>query len=196
MLKAALWLFAAIIALLTVLALQPGEQQELPPAEVLLNDVSVVLYPRADEEAVWRFASPQVDYSPDSSTSVLRSLSDGRRTVDGETDFTLAADELLIDANENLRGDRVIVNLLQSGECLTMLADSSGPVVIEQSSGLFRVPQLHIAGPAWGSDNQWLRVEASFDLEDFSAGGPGTLTVNEFLAGDGQGDPRRTACEN
>ncbi len=196
MLKGALWLFAAIIALLTVLALQPGEQIEPPPAEVLLNEVTVALYPRADAEAVWRFASPQVDYSPDSSTSLLRSLSDGRRMVDGETDFTLAADELLIDSSENLRSERLTVNLLQSGECLTMLADGSDQVVIDQGSGLFRVPQLHIAGPAWGSDNSWQRVEASFDLEEFSAGGPGTLTVNEFLAGSGQDDPRRTACEN
>lgn len=196
MLKGALWLFAAIIVLLTALALQPGQPPELPAAEVLLNEASVILYPRADEDAVWRFASPHVDYSPESGTSVLRTLSDGRRMIDGETDFTLASDELLIDSAENLLGDRITVNLLQSGECLTMLADASDQVVIEQSTGLFRVPLLHIDGPAWGTDNQWQRVEASFDLEDFSAGGPGTLTVNEFLAGSGQEDPRRTACDD
>ena len=196
MLKFAAPLFVVVIALLVIIALQPAEPPSVPAGTVLLRDATVALYPRADAEAVWRFASPQVDYSPDSSTSLLRSLSDGRRMVDGETDFTLAADELLIDSSDNLRSERLTVNLLQSGECLTMLADGSDQVVIDQGSGLFRVPQLHIAGPAWGSDNSWQRVEASFDLEEFSAGGPGTLTVNEFLAGSGQDDPRRTACEN
>lgn len=196
MLRPALWLFAGVIVLLIALALQPGGQQELPAEGVLLQSATVVMYPRADQDAIWHFASPEVEYSPDSSTSVLSGLSDGRRTVGGETDFTLDADELLIDSNENLRGEQLFVNLLASGECLTMLADGSDQVVIEQSSGLFRVPLLHISGPAWGSDNQWQQVEASFDLEEFSAGGPGTFTVNEFLAGEGQENPRRTECDD
>src|SRR5690554_1389158 len=194
MLKGVLWLFGAIVLLLVALSLRPNNRADLPDANVRLLDATVVLYPRADPEAVWHFASPEVDYSPDAGTSVLRNLSDGRRVVAGETDFTLHADELLIDGNDNLQGDQVLAHLLRTDECLTMLSADGSPVLIDQSQGRFEVPLLHIDGPAWGSDNQWQRVSASFDLEDFTAGGPGTVTVNEFLAGEGQTVPRRTAC--
>lgn len=194
MLRGAIWLFAFVLAGLVVLSLQPVGQAALPDGNVLLRDADVVLYPRADEGAVWLFSSPEVSYSPASGRSVLKQLSDGRRTIDGATDFRLAADELLIDRDDNLSGDLVTVRLEQTGECLTMLSDGVTPVVIEQGTGLFRVPLLDIQGPAWGSDNRWQRVTASFDLEEFTAGGPGTVTVNEFLAGAGQ-DPGRNACE-
>lgn len=194
MLRGAIWLFAIVLAGLVVLSLQPVGQAALPDGNVLLRDADVVLYPRADEGAVWLFSSPEVSYSPASGRSVLKQLSDGRRTIDGATDFRLAADELLIDRDDNLSGDLVTVRLEQTGECLTMLSDGVTPVVIEQGTGLFRVPLLDIQGPAWGSDNRWQRVTASFDLEEFTAGGPGTVTVNEFLAGAGQ-DPGRNACE-
>ncbi len=194
MLKGVLWLFGAILLLLVALSLRPDDLAELPDANVRLLDATVALYPRADPEAIWHFASPEVDYSPDAGTSVLRDLSDGRRVVDGETDFTLHAAELLIDADDNLQGDRVLAHLVRTDECLSMLAANGSPVLIDQSQGRFEVPLLHIDGPAWGSDNQWQRVSASFDLEDFTAGGPGTVTVNEFLAGEGPEGPRRTAC--
>lgn len=194
MLRGAIWLFALVIAGLVLLSLQPAGQAVLPDANVLLRDADVVLYPRADEGAVWLFHSPVVSYSPASGRSVLQKLSDGRRTVGGETDFRLAADELLIDRDDNLSGDQLTVRLERTGECLTMLSDGTTPVVIEQGTGLFRVPLLDIQGPAWGSDNRWQRVTVSFDLEEFSAGGPGTVTINEFLAGAGQ-DPGRNACD-
>lgn len=192
MLRAVLVIFAGVLALLLVLALQPGEPAAIPDSDMLLRDVAVSLHPRADAEAVWHFAAPAAEYSPDSGVSVLRELSDGRRTVAGETDFTVAAGELLIDSRDNLKGERLLVNLVNTGECLTMLAADDDSVVIDQAEGRFRVPLLHIAGPSWGSDNSWQKVDASFDLEEFSAGGPGTVTVNEFFAGadrHGKGTP-------
>lgn len=192
--KGVLWLFGVVLLALIVLSLRPDTRPEVPESTVFLRDASVVLYPRADSEAVWHFASPEVDYSPDRGTSVLHNLSDGRRVVDGETDFTLQADELLIDQDDNLRGDLLYAHLLRTDECLTMLADGASQVLIDQSQGLFEVPLLRIEGPAWGDDNEWQRVRATFDLEEFSAGGPGTVTVNEFLASDGQAESGRTAC--
>lgn len=195
MLRGIIWLFAATLLVLAALTLLPDDRPDVPDERVQLNDVQVVLYPRADPDAIWYFGSPSVLYSPGSGESVLKDLDDGRRTVAGQTDFTLRAAELLIDASDNLAGDQLTVHLLQNDECLLMLADGTEDVVISQDDGQFIVPLLHIQGAAWGNDNQWQRVRASFDLEQFTAGGPGTVTVNEFLAGDGQSDPRRTACD-
>ena len=195
MLRGILWLFAVTLILLVALTLLPEESQVMPDEQVRLHDARVVLYPRADTEAIWYFGSPEVSYSPADGTAMLTDLSDGRRTVAGETDFTLHASALLIDASDNLSGEQLTVHLLQNDECLLMLAQGGEDVVINQDEGLFLVPLLHIEGAAWGNDNQWQRVRASFDLEQFSAGGPGTVTVNEFLAGDGHSDVRRTACD-
>lgn len=195
MLRTALLLFTAVILLLVALALQPPRPVEVPDSRVLLRDTQVALYPRADPEAAWYFASPHVDYSPDSGESVLHALSDGRRTVGGETDFTLAAETLTIDQSENLRGDLILARLERTGECLTMLASGPDPVLIDQGAGRFMVPLMRIDGPSWGSDNQWQRVQASFDLVQFTAGGPGTATVNEFLADARAAEPGSTPCD-
>lgn len=195
MLRGIIWLFAATLLLLIGLTLLPDERPPLPDEQVELYDANVILYPRADAEASWRFASPAVRYSPATGEAVLTDLQDGRRLLGEETDFTLQAEELLIDSGDNLSGEQLLVHLLANDECLLMQADAGEQVVVSQDEGLFLVPLLHIEGSAWGSNNQWQRVRASFDLEQFTAGGPGTFTVNEFLAGDDTSDLRRTACD-
>lgn len=195
MLRISLLLFFGVIALLVGLALRPETRRELPDSAVQLHDTTVTLYPQADSEAIWHFASPDVSYDPDSGVSTLHDLSDGRRTVDGATDFTLQTDELVIDRDDNLRGNLIHALLERTGECLTMAGDSGQPVVINQRQGRFEVPVMRIDGPSWGSENQWERVDASFDLESFSAGGPGTNTVNEFMVNSGASGIRRTLCD-
>ncbi len=183
MLKVAVWLFLGVVAVLVALSLQPPAPTKLPPTTVELRQADVTLYPRADPDAVWHFASPVVHFDPGTSQSELLSLTDGRRTLDGETDFTVMSDRLIIDRNDNLLAERLLAELASTGECLTMLADDGTDVVIDQALGRFRVPLMRIDGPSWGSDNQWQLVDASFDLTEFTAGGPGTVTVNEFTAG-------------
>ncbi len=195
MLKFAAPLFAVVIALLVIIALQPAEPPSVPAGTVLLRDATVALYPRADEGAVWYFASPDVVYDPDSGMSTLNDLSDGRRTVRGETDFTLDSERLVIDADDNLRGELIFAELQATGECLSMLAAEGEEIVVDQRAGVFRVPEMRIDGPSWGTGSQWQRVTASFDLSDFTAGGPGTATVNEFLAGGTGGNTRSTPCD-
>ena len=89
MLRGIIWLFAATLLILVALTLLPDDRPAVPAEQVELNDVTVVLYPRSDADAVWYFGSPSVHYSPGSRESVLKDLHDGRRTVGGETDFTL-----------------------------------------------------------------------------------------------------------
>src|SRR5690554_1908639 len=148
MLRGIIWLFAATLLILVALTLLPDDRPAVPAEQVELNDVTVVLYPRSDADAVWYFGSPSVHYSPGSRESVLKDLHDGRRTVGGETDFTLRAPELLIDASDNLAGEQLTVHLLQNDECLLMLAEGDENVVISQEEGQFIVPLLHIEGAA------------------------------------------------
>lgn len=177
-------------------ALLPSETAVIPSGEIQLEGVSVALYPQADPEAVWLFAAPEVTYDPAGGSSVLYAIEDGRRTVGGETDFTLASERVEIDRSDNLHGELIFAYLVETGECLTMSASGERRVVIDQQRGRFEVPLLRIDGPAWGEDNRWERVSASFDLTDFTAGGPGTTTVNEFETGAAQsGQTRRTPCE-
>lgn len=191
-----LFLFVAVITLLALLTLLPEERADLPDTAVVLHDTAVILYPQADSEAIWYFSSPHVSYDPDSGASTLQDLGDGRRTVAGETDFTLLSERLLIDRNDNLRGDLIHALLAGTGECLTMAADGETQVVVNQETGRFEVPVMQIDGPSWGSDNRWERVSASFSLESFTAGGPGTNTVNEFMVKSGNNqESRRTLCD-
>jgi hypothetical protein len=195
-LRLSLILFFGVIALLTALAFLPETRRELPDSAVILRDTSVTLHPQADSEAVWYFASPEVAYAPEQGVSTLYNLTDGRRTVNGTTDFTLQSDELVIDRDDNLRGDLIHALLQRTGECLTMAGSTSQPVVINQRQGRFEVPVMQIDGPSWGSENRWERVSASFDLESFTAGGPGTNTVNEFMVNSGENSGiRRTLCD-
>lgn len=196
MLRAVLVIFTLVVGVLVTLALQPDQAVSIPDPDIHLRGAAVRLHPRADADAVWLFAAPEATYTPDSGVSVLKELSDGRRTLEGQTDFTVAAAELLIDSRDNLRGDRLLIGLTATGECLTMLGTGDDQVVIDQADGRFLVPLLHINGPSWGSDNSWQKVNASFDLEDFSAGGPGTVTVNEFFAGPDRPGKGKPECAN
>lgn len=196
MLRFSLFLFFGVVTLLALLTLLPEERAALPDTAVVLHDAAVTLYPQADSEAIWHFASPRISYDPDSGVSTLQDLSDGRRTVAGETDFTLISEQLVIDRNDNLRGDLIHALLASTKECLTMAADSESQVVINQDTGRFEVPVMQIDGPSWGSDNRWERVSASFSLESFTAGGPGTNTVNEFMVkSENNPESRKTLCD-
>lgn len=196
MFRLAVVLFVAVVALLLALALQPSRERQLPPGDIVLEGASVVLYPQSDPEAVWRFEAPRVSYAPETGETTLLAIRDGRRDVAGETDFTVQSERLVIDRRDDLSGELVYAHLLDSGDCLTMRADGGTPVIIDQADGLFLVPQMQIEGDAWGSDNSWQRVRASFDLQTFEAGGMGTTTTNEFRVGADDGDPARsTLCD-
>lgn len=192
MFRLALIGLALVVGLLIVLSLTPERLRPIPESTITLAGASVVLYPEADPEAVWTFASPAVAYEPDSRTTVLRDVQDGARTEGGEVDFTVASPELTIDRNDDLRGDRIVAFLVESEDCLIMTAAEGAPVVIDQGDGRFEVPSMSITGPTWGDGTNFPRVRASFDLTTFEAGGPGTSVVTELLTE--RDDSRRTPC--
>lgn len=196
MLKTALLLFGVAIAVLAVLALLPEGENDLPDQRIELSSSSVALYPQADPEAVWRFSAPSAHYEPESGSSTLYRIEQGRREVAGETDFTVAAQQLTIDRRDDIMGDLIFAFLVETGECLTMRGTAEKPVVIDQRAGRFDVPVLEITGPSWGENTRLEKVRVSFDLEDFEGGGPGTTTTAEFRVGGDDEARRRTVCED
>ena len=195
MFRTAILLLAVTVAVLVVVALLPEREASLPPATVTLASASVALYPQADPEATWYFSAPRATYDPDSGSSTLLEISDGRRVVDEEVDFTVASERLTINRNDDIEGELVFAYLVGTGECLTMRGSSDAPVLIDQGEGVFQVPVLEISGPSWGEGTRLERMRVSFDLEEFEAGGPGTSTTAVFRVGESDEELRSTVCD-
>lgn len=180
MLRLALIPFALVVALLLVLAVTPGRDGVVPGGTVELHDVVVTLYPRTDPDAVWYFATPQADYHPSSQEATLHSVEDGRRTVEGETDFTLHSQLVTIDRSENLRGDEMRAHLVDDELDLVMQARAGRQVLIDQRAGRFEVPRAIMSGPDLG-ESVFEDMRISFDFTDFESGGPGTVGYAQFM---------------
>lgn len=194
MFRLALIGLALVVGLLVLLSLTPERVRPIPESTISLSGADVILYPEADPDAVWTFASPTVTYDPDSRRTTLRDVNDGARTENGELDFTVASDELVIDRNDNLSGERIVAFLVESEDCLVMTSVDGVPVIIDQDEGRFEVPDMRITGPTWGDGTRYPRVRASFDLTTFEAGGAGTRVVTELLTE--RDDTRSSPCES
>ncbi len=180
MLRPALLALSATVALLVTLSLLPQRERTVPGGTIALRGAQVTLYPQADPEAVWNFAAERVDYEPDTGESVLYAIADAERTVGGETDFTLASEQITIDAQENLRGQRIQAHLLEANWDLDMQGVGDRQVLIDQVQGRFEVPLLDYRGDGIGESRDQ-NVSMTFDLKGFSAGGPDTVGYNRFI---------------
>ena len=179
MLRLSLIALGAVVIALLVLALLPRRERVVPGEDIVLDDAQVTLYPQADPEAVWHFRSQRVDYNPTSRESVLYDLADSERVVDGETDFTLQSDEVTIDAQDNLRGEQILVHLLESNWDLDMQAKDGNTVLIDQQQGKFVVPVLDYTGTGLG-ENHAENASMNFDLSDFRADCTGASCYNQL----------------
>jgi hypothetical protein len=180
-LRLALIVLAALIALLIALALLPGRERAIPDMAIRLEDATLTLYPRADPEAVWRFDAPEVAYWPESRETTLYRISDGARLVNGETDFTLASEEVTIDRDDNLRGDAITAHLVEEESDLFMTGKFERQVFINQQAGQFEIPHLELKDDFGEGIYENMRI--SFDLTEFRAGGVGTVGYSEFDIG-------------
>ena len=100
------------------------------------------------------------------------------RTVGGETDFTLASEQITIDAQENLRGQRINVYIPDADWTLDMRGRNGNQVLIDQQQGRFTAPFLDISGPDIDSSAEDAGMD--FDLKNFVSGGEGTQNSDSF----------------
>jgi hypothetical protein len=176
----ALIVLAAVIASLAILASLPDRRPEVPDATITLFDVNLTLYPEADPDATWSFAAPEAHFDPRVETTRLLGVHDGRRVVGDEIDFTLVGDEVLIDRNDDLIGDRLSAHMVADGWDLDMASRGGRQVRIAQREGRFEVPRAEIRGE--GLDGVYEDMLISFDFTEFEAGGPGTVGYASFEA--------------
>ncbi len=172
--------FAVVVAALVALALSPQTPPSVPSAVIELSSVNLTLFPQLDPDAVWYFAAPTASYAPDRQETTLDEVSDGRRTLGGETDFTLTADSVTIDRADNLRGDHMHAHLVADDLDLDMLAKGSRTVFIDQRAGRFEVPRAVMTGKDLG-ESVFEDMRISFDFTEFEAGGPGTVGYAQFI---------------
>lgn len=180
MLRNALIAMAVVVAGLLFLALRDEGQVEVPDAVITLRDTQVTLYPQADPDAVWYFSAPRVEYVPERQEATLFDIADGRRTVGGETDFTLDSERVTIDNSDNIRGEAMHAFLVEDEIDLFMEAKGDRLVLIDQSRGRFEVPRATMSGPDLG-ESVFEDMRISFDFTEFEAGGPGTVGYSEFI---------------
>jgi hypothetical protein len=138
-----------ILALIAVAGIVFSMLPSSPPrlvGDVRLQDVSVVLFPDADRDARWTFASDVVTYNPDTRESLVHGASQGYRYVGEKADLILRGRDIVIDANENLRLNRAIVYI--PDQCITLVLgkENMPPVYIDQGQG-YRAPYATITFP-------------------------------------------------
>lgn len=178
MLRFSLIALVAVIGLLFVLSLLPKQGRIIPDAKINLAQARVILYPQEDPEAIWYFSSPEVQYDPDVRETTLNNIQDGKRVVASETDFTLEAEQVIISGDDNLRGDQLYAHILEDDIFLDMSAKDSRQVLINQREGQFEIPFLNMTQE--NDLTTYENVRTDFDLENFSAGGAGTIGFNQF----------------
>ncbi len=178
MLRFAILAFSIFIVVLTVLSLLPEKEELTPDTTIELNKTRLTLYPQADADAIWEFEVADVNYRPESREAVLMDVNNGSRSVNDEVDFTLKSDELVIDNNDNIRGDSLFIHLVEAGWDLEMFAKDGRQALIDQNQGRFQIPTMHLLDGDVKSVAS--NVDTSFDFTDYSDGGPNTIGYTTF----------------
>ncbi len=180
MARLALIAFLAVVAVLAIVALLPQHRRTVPSSIITLHQADVALYPQADPHAVWAFQAPTVTFDPQLRETTLLDITNGKREVNGKTDFTLASDKVVIGSNDNLRGRHITAHLLSQDVTLNMVAKGGREVLIDQQKGQFDVPHVTVTDP----ENNTIVFEdmrIGFDFTTFQAGGPGTVGYGTFV---------------
>jgi hypothetical protein len=183
-LRLAIIVLAAVVGLLLVISLLPKAPRIIPDSTIDLQNTTLTLYPQEDPQAVWFFNSPTVEYNPDSRETTLFNVQDGKRVVNDETDFTLESEKVTIGSDDNMYGDKIIVNLIEEETMLDMQSKDGRQVLINQAQGQFEIPHVDMSGDIRGTkENMYI----GFDLRKFTAGGAGTVGITEFDIGESDG---------
>jgi len=171
--------FLAVVATLALLSVGPRRVNVEVRDVIALQDATVTLFPASDPEAVWGFDAPDVTYDPAMGETTLVQIRDGERRVGSAVDFTLRSEELVIDRNDDLRGERMDVYLVEDELDVEMQGVEGRQVVVDHGDGVFEVPRIRIYGEDFG-ESRYEEMRVSFDFTRFEAGGPDTIGYSEF----------------
>jgi len=138
-----------------------------PPAvgEGVFEEVELLLFPKADPEARWRFSAREVRYHPKTRVARVEGLSEGARYVGDALDLKLRAEAIEIDRYDNLKTPRAVVEIPKECWKLYLEGEGSAPVRIDQARGFF-APRFRLQGP--GVRVEGLGFRADFGLEEAS----------------------------
>lgn len=173
-----------VFAILFIVSLLPKTQQKIPDEAIKLADVRLTLYPQEDPEAVWSFKSPAVEYKPESRETTLYNIKDAARRVNDEVDFRIESDKIIIASDDNIWGERIKAQIIGDKDdpdddfFLNMEAKNGRQVLIDQRQGEFAIPYLQISSE--GSKQIYENVFTDFAIEEFRAGGEGTVGYASF----------------
>ncbi len=160
------------LALLLLIAASSYYFAHLPVREppkrekgVVLEGVTIRLYPKSDPDAEWVFHAERIENNPARQISKATGLSQGARYVDGKLDLTLEAPEVTIDRNDNLTLPYATIEIPK--ECYTIELGGRGeaPVRILQDRG-FTAPRFTLKGPGISIRGEGFRSD--FKLEEAS----------------------------
>ncbi|MEZ4629389.1 MAG: hypothetical protein R2880_01480 [Deinococcales bacterium] len=179
--RLALIALAVVITVLIGLSFLPENSSTNPDTTIHLQEARLSLYPEADPDAIWHFDVAKVDYQPESREADLYEVTNGARMLGEEVDFTLVADKINIDQQDNLHGDTIFVQLVKEGDWnLDMYAHKNRQVLIDQNRGKFEVPLLLYRGSGI-EESRAENVRMNFDLTEFESGGPDTENYDRFI---------------
>jgi len=179
-----------VFAILFVISLLPKTRPAIPDEAIKLSKVSLRLYPQEDPDAIWDFKSPTVEYKPESRETVLYDIKDAARRLDDRVDFTIESDKIIIASDDNIWGERIIAHIIGNPNdpdddyFLEMEAKNGRQVLINQRQGEFEIPHLQMT--SLGSEQIYENVFTDFAIEEFRAGGAGTVGYASFEIEDSQ----------
>jgi len=160
------------LALLLLIAASSYYFAHLPVREppkrergVVLEGVTIRLYPKSDPDAEWIFYADKIENNPARQTSKATGLSQGARYVDGKLDLTLEAPEVSIDRNDNLTLPYATIEIPEECYVIQLGGKGESPVRILQDRG-FTAPTFTLKGP--GISIRGEGFKSDFKLEEAS----------------------------
>ena len=165
MIRSALALLALIAISSYYFAHLPVREAARLEKEVILEQVSIRLYPKSDPDAEWVFYADKIVNNPARKISKVTGLSHGARYVNGKLDLSLEAPEVSIDRYDNLTLPYATIKIPQ--ECYTIQLGGAGkaPVRVLQDHG-FTAPTFTLQGPGISIKGEGFRSD--FKLEEAS----------------------------
>ncbi len=190
MLRLSFIVLGLLFITLFLLSLLPKKIKAIPDEAIKLANAKLILYPQEDEEAVWNFESPKVEYKADNRETVLYDIKNAARRVKGEVDFSIESDKVVIASDDNIWGDHIKAHIVgekddpEDDYWLDMSSKNGRQVLINQRSAEFEIPHVKIIGE--GSEQVFEDFFIDFALENFRAGGEGTVGYASFELEDNQ----------